>query len=143
MAVFFARIANEGGRDLAVLCGWEHGGQIVNGTSYAAEFYRIGTVGPKIAVTPLTDLNKRFITSDMHEVNEHRKWIRTSTPAFTTVAEVTQLLSKMGLPQQASQRPRSTKSQSHGHIDDCRVAECVHRAFSVSPHEEEHRSPTC
>ncbi len=99
MAVFFARTVKGGGRDLAVLCGWQQGGQIVNGETYGAEFYRVDASGPKITVTSLTDLNKKFVTSDMHEVNKRGKWIRTGKPTFTTVAQVKKLLTKMGLPQ--------------------------------------------
>ncbi len=99
MAVFFARTVKGAGRDLAVLCTWEHGGQAQNGTVYAAEFYRIDASGSKTTVTRLTDLNRKFVTSDIAEVNKHGKWITTGKATFKTVADVKKLLMKMGLPQ--------------------------------------------
>ena len=99
LAVFFARTVKGGQRDLAVLCAWEHGGQAVNGTAYAAEFYRVDASRPTVTVRSLTDLNGKFNTADMVEVNQHGKWIRTGKAKFKTAAEVKRLLTKMDVPQ--------------------------------------------
>ena len=98
-AVFFARTAKGAGRDLGAFCSWYHGGQANTGTCYSALFYRVKEAGAKIAVEPLTDLNKKFDTCDAFEANDHGKWERVSRATFKTVADVKKLLTKMGLPQ--------------------------------------------
>ncbi len=55
--------------------------------------------GPKTTVTPVRDLNNKFVTSDMHEAGKHGKWTTTNKPTFTTVAQIKKLLAKTGLPQ--------------------------------------------
>jgi hypothetical protein len=99
LAVFFARIANGGGRDLAVLCRWEVRHAIVNGMSYSAQFYRLKEEGAQIVVEPLTDMNAKFQAGDLIRINEHGKWVRGPKAKFKTVAEVKKLLAKMGLKQ--------------------------------------------
>ena len=99
MAVFFARTAKEGGRDLAVLCKWDDEHAVVNGTSYSALFYRVIEKGSKISVQTLADLNKQFDTDDLVRLNKNGKWVQGPKPKFTTVAGVKKLLTKMGLKQ--------------------------------------------
>jgi hypothetical protein len=99
LAVFFARTAKEGGRDLAVLCKWDDEHAVVNGTSYSALFYQVSEKGSKISVQPLTDLNKQFDTDDEVRLNKNGKWVPGPKPKFTTVAGVKKLLTKMGLKQ--------------------------------------------
>jgi hypothetical protein len=98
LAVFFARTAKDGGRDLAVLCQWEARNALANGMAYATEFYRLKDSGSKPTVEPLKDLNEKFITTDLYN-KEHGKWVKGSTAKFSTVAEVKKLLTKMGLKQ--------------------------------------------
>jgi hypothetical protein len=88
LAVFFARAAKEGGRDLAVLCKWDDEHAVVNGTSDSALFYRVTEKGSKISVQPLTDLNKQFDTDDEVRLNKNGKWVQGPKPKFTTVAGV-------------------------------------------------------
>ena len=99
LAVFFARTAKEGGRDLAVLCKWDDQHAVVNGTSYSALFYRVTEKGAKINVQTLTDLNKQFDTDDEVRLNKNGKWVQGPKPKFTTVAGVKKLLTQMGLKQ--------------------------------------------
>jgi hypothetical protein len=95
LAVFFARTAKDGGRDLAVLCSWDIRHLEVSGTDYSAEFYRLKDRESDMAVEPLAKLNKKFETSDLVYVDERR----TLKAKFKTVAEVKKLLTKMGLRQ--------------------------------------------
>jgi hypothetical protein len=97
--VFFARTVSGGGRDLAVLCSWEHGGQIVNAACYGAEFYRVIEGRGKLAVERVKELEKGFDTCDSFEVNARGKWVHESKAAFTTVREVKKLLVKKGIKQ--------------------------------------------
>ena len=65
---------------------------------YGAQFYRLEEKGTQIVVEPVTDLNKKFETSDL-VYNEHGKWRQGPKAKFTTVAEVKKLLNKMGVKQ--------------------------------------------
>jgi len=100
-AVFFARTVKGGGRDLGILCSWEAQHAIVNGTLYAASFYRLAETGDRLAVEPVTNLNKdkRFTTSDLTHRDQRGKWVNGPKPTFTTVAGVKKLLKKMGIEQ--------------------------------------------
>ena len=99
LAVFFARTAKGSGRDLAVLCMWEARGQIVNGASYGARFYRLKERGSTVVAESVTDLDKQFDTSDVVERDKRGKWVHGSHAKFKTVADVKRLLSKMGIKQ--------------------------------------------
>ncbi len=111
-AVFFARTIKGAGRDLAVLCSWDHGGQVVNGTCYDTEFYRVKEAGTKIAVETAKDFKGKFDTCDSFEANARGKMVRRSRAAkLTTVAEVKKALVKMGLKQDASKSPERAARQ--------------------------------
>jgi hypothetical protein len=100
LAIFFARTAKGGGRDLAVLCRWDVNGieGDADGAWYSAEFYRLKERGSDMAVEPVTELNAKFKTADLI-VDKPGKvvWIRKAK--FKTVAEVKKMLTKMGLSQ--------------------------------------------
>jgi hypothetical protein len=99
LAVFFARTAKDGGRDLAVLCHWDVQHAVAQGDDYAAQFYRLQEKGSKMVVEPVTELNTKFDTADVSQTDEHGKWHRGSKAKFKTVAEVKKLLNRMGLKQ--------------------------------------------
>jgi hypothetical protein len=94
LAVFFARTAKGGGRDLAVLCGWDS-----HGMCYAAQFYRVKDGGSKTVVDSVSDLDKKFVTCDAVDWNKRGKSVEGSKAQFKTVAQVKKLLTKMGLKQ--------------------------------------------
>ncbi len=110
-AVFFARTIKGAGRDLAVLCSWDHGGQVVNGTCYDTEFYRVKQAGAKISVETAKDFKGKFVTCDSFEANARGKMVRQSRSKFTTVAEVKKALIKLGLKQDASKSPERAAHQ--------------------------------
>jgi hypothetical protein len=99
LAVFFARTAKDGGRDLAVLCHWDIQHAVAQGDDYAAQFYRVKEKGSKMVVEPVTELNTKFDTADVSQTDKHGRWVRGSRARFKTVAEVKKLLNSMGLKQ--------------------------------------------
>ena len=82
-----------------MLCRWEARHAVANGTSYAAQFYRFKESGSKMAVEPVTELNKKFQTEAMVRLDDRGKWVRGPKAKFTTVAEVKKLLKQMGMKQ--------------------------------------------
>lgn len=98
-AVFFARTVKGGGRDLGILCSWDFRNAAVNGALSTALFYRVTEEGSHLAVEPVADLNKKFLTSDVVRANERGKWTKGPKPTFKTVADVKKLLKKMGIDQ--------------------------------------------
>jgi hypothetical protein len=99
LAVFFARTVKGGGRDLAVLCGWEARHAVVQGMSYSAQFYRLKEKASGMFVETVPDLNKKFETDDLIRENEHGKWVNGPKAKFTTVREIKNLLTRMGIKQ--------------------------------------------
>ena len=99
VAVFFARTAKGHGRDLAVLCHWDVQHAVAQGDTYAAEFYRVKEEAAKTVVEPVTELNKKFVTADVAQLNARGKWVQGPKADFKTVAEVKKRLTKMGLKQ--------------------------------------------
>jgi hypothetical protein len=98
-AVFFARTVKGGGRDLGILCSWDFRNAAVNGALSTALFYRVTEEGSHLAVEPVADLNKKFLTSDVVRANERGKWTKGPKPTFKTVADIKKLLKKMGIDQ--------------------------------------------
>lgn len=100
-AVFYARTTKAAGgtRNLAVLCGWEHGGPVSNGVCFGAEFYRLEEKSSKWVAEPMTDLNAKFVTCEVADADKRGKWVHQTKAKFSTVAEVKKLLTKMGLKQ--------------------------------------------
>jgi hypothetical protein len=98
LAVFFARTAKEGGRDLAVLCSWNIKHYKTDGTAYAAEFYRLKNTGAEMTVEPLVRLNRKFNTADMDRLDDDGTRVH-ERARFRTVADIKKLLNKMGLRQ--------------------------------------------
>jgi len=98
MAVFFARTAKSGGRDLAVLCSWEIKHYQTEGTAYGAEFYRLKNSEGRFTVETIEKLNKKFNTANMTRVDDDGKRVREKAK-FKTVADVKRILKRMGFPQ--------------------------------------------
>lgn len=98
LAVFFARTAPGGPRDLAVLCSWDVRHAVANGTLYGAQFYRVRRTGSDVTVHPLNDVDEKFKTQDVSREGEHGKTLRDKA-TFKTVADVKRMLTKMGVKQ--------------------------------------------
>jgi len=100
LAVFFARIAKNGGRDLGVLCRWDIRHAVTQGVCFSALFFQVTVRETKTVVVPATELNKKFEDScDLDQTDKRGKWFHGSKPTFKTVRDVKKLLTKMGLAQ--------------------------------------------